>query len=752
MPLRFILALLPLLLSPYTLAQNFAWQYTAGPTAPINQFHLYVDGSVLGVSDSLLYRSGDDGLSWQQVATAPSGLSELHAEGARLWGLSDGQVVTGAWLGAAWEVRSPGVSVDYLAVRGDSVFATVRSEPDRIYRSFDAGQTWASTTHDVPTLFSGAPFPETSLLKLIESGLLYRQWSIGRETSVIYWSADAGDTWNETSCGPLTALDRGGERGYTATLPVFSDGFNRWFAGNVLRTNDGGRTCESVVDGFIYGLTRRDDGTVLVGLANQLARLDEGRGVLEALGLQERGAVYNPLELPSGTVLVSTRSFRYASGTMFTGANGSGAYRVNSDLNIDRLTGPAGRATSVVDFDGAVYAGAVGGLFRLNDATNEPQSVQQGWAYVGANYTAVGGLYADEGEVYAFPRDTYELFDYGYRSFDRDGQAIPSTSRSLVGVVGDVRRTASGAFVMAVPQPVLPINTRGRAFEEPGLFRYEGPDEEPSEVTPVAQVARLHEATPGVLYAGCVWAEQRWASFPECPGALVSADDGRTWQALADGLPILDERIDVFAFTTDVTGTILAATRDGVYALEGTAWSNQGLSGTWVYSLHSHPTAGTFAGTERGVFRWDAGAETWQPVGIGLEDRTVYDLLATDDLLDGETVLVAATDRGVFTSAPLVSIDMEDEALPTEAFAVAAYPNPFAEALTVEVALAEATGVRATIYDVLGRVVGEVPGRRLGAGTHRLPVATDGLATGVYLVRVTVAGQPERAVTVTRVR
>ncbi|MEL7363965.1 MAG: hypothetical protein AAFN13_17960, partial [Bacteroidota bacterium] len=128
MPLRFILALLPLLLSPYTLAQNFAWQYTAGPTAPIDQFHLYVDGSVLGVSDSLLYRSGDDGLSWQQVATAPSGLSELHAEGARLWGLSDGQVVTGAWLGAAWEVRSPGVSVDYLAVRGDSVFATVRSE------------------------------------------------------------------------------------------------------------------------------------------------------------------------------------------------------------------------------------------------------------------------------------------------------------------------------------------------------------------------------------------------------------------------------------------------------------------------------------------------------------------------------------------------------------------------------------------------------------------------------------------------
>ncbi|MEL7168370.1 MAG: T9SS type A sorting domain-containing protein [Bacteroidota bacterium] len=177
-----------------------------------------------------------------------------------------------------------------------------------------------------------------------------------------------------------------------------------------------------------------------------------------------------------------------------------------------------------------------------------------------------------------------------------------------------------------------------------------------------------------------------------------------------------------------------------------------------MHDLETVPGVGTLAATEagdyrieRGVMRWEGG-EIWQAVGTGLAGRTVYDILGTDDLIEGETVLVAATDRGVFTSTPLESIDAEDEAVPTEAFAVVAYPNPFAEALTVEVALPEATEVRATVYDVLGRVVAEVPARTLGAGTHRLPVATDGLAPGVYLVRVSATGHPERVVTLTRVR
>ncbi|MEM9998011.1 MAG: hypothetical protein AAF809_09950 [Bacteroidota bacterium] len=49
-------------------------------------------------------------------------------------------------------------------------------------------------------------------------------------------------------------------------------------------------------------------------------------------------------------------------------------------------------------------------------------------------------------------------------------------------------------------------------------------------------------------------------------------------------------------------------------------------------------------------------------------------------------------------------------------------------------------------------VVAEVPPETRGVETHRLPVATEGLATGLYLVRVAVEGQPERVVTVTRVR
>ncbi|MEM6783061.1 MAG: T9SS type A sorting domain-containing protein [Bacteroidota bacterium] len=752
MTLRYTLVLLPLLLSPNTLAQSFEWQYTAGLTAPIDQFQLYPDGSVLGISDGLLYQSGDDGLSWQQIALAPAGLSALHVDGARLWGLSNGVVLTAARLGVAWEPKGPDTPVDHLAVRGDSVFATARNQPDRIYRSLNTGFTWETVGYETPTTSSGTPYAETALLEFLESGLLFSQWLLDGGTSPVYWSEDGGATWTETACGPLVALGPVGMTGLTATLPSYSYGLNRWFPGRLLETVDGGRTCEAVQSAYIFGLARLRDGSLLVGQRNRLARIDNVGDAWQTLGVEGRGAVRRPLELPSGTLLIPTATFRAGPNDSFGTSYATGTYRLSQGSAKEKLTGLASHTPSTEALDGALYAGGKGGLFRLTDLTASTDEEEQGWAFVGiGSLSRVGGLYNDGNRLLAFAGGEFDFFDYGYRPFDGTTDAVLSDGRFSIGVVGDMIRTSTGATITAVPQPILPIANIERSIERPGLLRFEGEEADPDAFFPVSLTGTLHESQPGVLYAGCVWVD-RARDDGDCPGALVSTDDGRTWQALADGLPVFDDRTEVFAFTTDVTGTILAATRDGVYALDGTTWTARGLPGTWVLDLETHPTAGTLAGTERGVFRWDADTETWQPLGLGLEERAVYDVLATDELIDGETVLVAATDRGVYTSTPLVSIDAEEGAVPTEASAVAAYPNPFADALTVEVALPEATEVRATVYDVLGRVVAEVPGRTLGAGTHRLPVATDGLATGVYLVRVTVAGQPERAVTVTRVR
>ncbi|HLT48284.1 MAG TPA: T9SS type A sorting domain-containing protein, partial [Rubricoccaceae bacterium] len=65
------------------------------------------------------------------------------------------------------------------------------------------------------------------------------------------------------------------------------------------------------------------------------------------------------------------------------------------------------------------------------------------------------------------------------------------------------------------------------------------------------------------------------------------------------------------------------------------------------------------------------------------------------------------------------------------------YPNPSRGYAAVPVRLASEAAVEVTVYDALGRRVGAPVRERLEVGAHALPLETDGLPAGVYLVRVT---------------
>jgi hypothetical protein len=69
------------------------------------------------------------------------------------------------------------------------------------------------------------------------------------------------------------------------------------------------------------------------------------------------------------------------------------------------------------------------------------------------------------------------------------------------------------------------------------------------------------------------------------------------------------------------------------------------------------------------------------------------------------------------------------------------YPNPFAGQTTIAFALAEASEVQVSVYDVLGRKVATVVDKAMSAGTHQ--VSWDGqsddgrrLASGAYFYRI----------------
>jgi pimeloyl-ACP methyl ester carboxylesterase len=64
------------------------------------------------------------------------------------------------------------------------------------------------------------------------------------------------------------------------------------------------------------------------------------------------------------------------------------------------------------------------------------------------------------------------------------------------------------------------------------------------------------------------------------------------------------------------------------------------------------------------------------------------------------------------------------------------YPNPFNAVATVRLQLPAAAPVRAEIFDLAGRRVAVLAQRKMTAGRHELSFHGDGLASGLYLLRV----------------
>lgn len=92
---------------------------------------------------------------------------------------------------------------------------------------------------------------------------------------------------------------------------------------------------------------------------------------------------------------------------------------------------------------------------------------------------------------------------------------------------------------------------------------------------------------------------------------------------------------------------------------------------------------------------------------------------------------------GFFAVGGMIDVGADDEAGPA-AFALDAnYPNPFAQSTTIAYALPVAAEVRLEVFDVLGRRVRTLVGAEQAAGRHRVPFETAGLASGVYLYRLT---------------
>ena len=94
----------------------------------------------------------------------------------------------------------------------------------------------------------------------------------------------------------------------------------------------------------------------------------------------------------------------------------------------------------------------------------------------------------------------------------------------------------------------------------------------------------------------------------------------------------------------------------------------------------------------------------------------------------------------VYLPAAIVSIDNNQDNLPTSFELFQNYPNPFNPITTIKFDLPEQSPVEITIYDILGRRVTTLVNSELAAGHHQVAWNATGHASGLYLYRL-VAGK-----------
>jgi hypothetical protein len=84
-----------------------------------------------------------------------------------------------------------------------------------------------------------------------------------------------------------------------------------------------------------------------------------------------------------------------------------------------------------------------------------------------------------------------------------------------------------------------------------------------------------------------------------------------------------------------------------------------------------------------------------------------------------------------------------DASTPTALRLHAAFPNPIRSSATLRFELPTEGAVSVTLYDMLGRTVQQIVDREMEAGRHQVSLDAQGLAAGVYIVRLSTADRAE---------
>ena len=79
---------------------------------------------------------------------------------------------------------------------------------------------------------------------------------------------------------------------------------------------------------------------------------------------------------------------------------------------------------------------------------------------------------------------------------------------------------------------------------------------------------------------------------------------------------------------------------------------------------------------------------------------------------------------------------MEDSLIPEEYELSQNYPNPFNPTTTIKFSVPQASNVKVTVFDAIGREVAVLVNEQMNAGSYNVDWNAGNITSGIYLYRI----------------
>ncbi|GAB5535417.1 MAG: hypothetical protein Rubg2KO_16660 [Rubricoccaceae bacterium] len=653
------------------------------------------DGDVIvGTYDgfSSAFRSSDGGDTWSHMDALPSARYQAFARAPNgdLFAASSRSIERSTDDGQTWTSiqRTPGFqALTDVAITSDgTLFASSRVEG--MVRSTDGGTTWTTPTTGLDTLYTWS-------MTIGSTGRIYAG-SVGR----LHTSDDNGDTWTSRHEGLPDAA---------RIETILESSTGRAF----ITTNEGvfwrdasDSEWTEATEGLLtankryYALAQLDSGRIVASTAFTVYRSDDDGATWTEADAQARPSfAYSLSVAPNGDIIAPTfyrGVFRSTDGGVTWAATNDGFYNAN---------------VTALGFDGqgnllaGTQAGAPDNLFRRDAEAGT-------WDVV------------DGGAAGAFQIYGIERVSTGVILMMSNSGVHRSTDNGVTWTrVAEFTQTTYSAVETATGDLLVGTFNQGiaRSTDNGQTWTFV--------TSPPVRNRQLVRAPDGTLYGVLDNLSDRGTEA----GVIRSTDNGLTWAYANDGFAIVPGRGQSLA--VDLEGRVYASFVDspGPWRTDdgGTTWTavNAGLTSTAVRVI-TDVNNNVYAALRDGSIYVSADAgDTWTAVTTEPTGRYPSSLAFGPD----RELYIGSYGRGVYRSVNAVSV-AED---PTEtALELVAFPNPVASSATIQFVLDEASDVQVSVFDVTGREVTPLAARPFPAGSHELTWLPDGLASGVYLVRL----------------